>query len=101
MSICYDCTKERTCKNKPLLHTGCRKYDGVKYWCVTSNKWYDFYAKAENASKAKGALWAAIKKAEELDFVKTSFYEFVHSDLCVMQIDSFTYDSRKEYGWSV
>lgn len=26
MSICYDCTKERTCKNKPLATTRCKDY---------------------------------------------------------------------------
>ena len=99
MSICYDCTKERTCKNKPLLHTGCRKYEGDKYWCVKSDKWIDFYAKAETASKAKGAMWAAIQKTEEFEYYKTSFYDFIHSGLYVTQVDSFEYDSRKEHGW--
>ena len=44
-------------------------------------------------------MWAAIRKEEELEYYKTSFYEFVHSDLYVMQIDSFEYNSGKEHGW--
>ena len=60
----------------------------------------DLYSvKAETKSKAKGAMWAAIRKEEELEYYKTSFYEFVHSDLYVMQIDSFEYNSGKEHGW--
>lgn len=100
MSICFDCTKERICKNKWLNHhDGCKNYEGNKYWCVSSSKWRDFYVKAETKSKAKGAMWAAIRKEEELEYYKTSFYEFVHSDLYVMQIDSFEYNSGKEHGW--
>ena len=101
MSICYDCTKKRTCRNKPIWHTGCRKYEGKKYWRVTSDKWQDFYAIAETASKAKGAMWAAIQKEEEYEYYKTSFYDFVHSGLYVMQVDRFTYDCHKENGWCV
>lgn len=99
MSICYDCAKERTCKNKPLLHEGCKNYEGEKYWCVSSDKWHDFYAKSETASKAKGAMWAAIQKEEELEYYKTSFYGFVHSGLYVTRVDRFTYDCHKIIGW--
>jgi hypothetical protein len=99
MSICYDCAKERNCRNKPLWGVGCRKYEGDKYWCVSSDKYVDFYAKAETASKAKGAMWAAIQKQEEYEYHKTSFYDFVHSGLYVMQVDRLTYECHKIDGW--
>lgn len=98
MSICHDCTKERTCKNKWLNnHDGCKKYDGVKYWRISSDEWQDFYAKAETASKAKYAMFKVI--TSYYDYEEYTFREFVNSGLYVTQVDSLSYDCHKEIGW--
>lgn len=99
MNICDDCTKTWTCKNKPLSTTKCRDYEGDKYWCVSTIRWLDFYAKAETASKAKYAMFKVIRQQEYYDDFR--FSEFVHECLHVMQIDRDTYNCHKEDGWCV